>query len=224
MVGAGQLEMAAAAAATLSEPAAGMQAVVSESAFTAPCLLPALGSGKLLVLEASLERSSSAVSVKAHTGARPTTTLSGRIASMPSAAASLSTRQPLTTECALELSSYLQPSSQSAAPGGQPAAASFGDIDAPSCDAAASYYHHPTITDASLHLSALSSQLLLSSNPSSSRRARIPISAGLYAPCPKIGSHGNGPSRATVMVSVPGRRCCALNGIVHLIQHDCVCF
>ena len=202
MVGAGQLEMAAAAAATLSEPAAGMQAAVEESAFTAPCLLPAPGSGKLLVLEASLERSSSYFSDKAHTGARPTTTLSGRIASISSAAASHSARQPVTADLDLKLCSCLHLSCQSAATGGQPVAASCSNIGAPLCDAAASYYHHPTITDASFHLSALSSQLLLGSTPSSSSRARIPISAGLYVPCAKIGSQGNGPSRAIVMVSL----------------------
>lgn len=197
LVGASMLEMAGAAAAMLADAAVpALQAAVAGAAFVAPCLLPPTGSGWHLVLEVAVNSRSGAMEVQSAVGSSLTTHLTAR-------AVALSAPTPAVAGTDSSKASALLAATllHSAPSSGQqlPAATSCAAITAPSSDATAAYHQHPAATDASLHLSALTSQLL--GGVSGSAAARIPVAAGLCATPSRIASSGCSGGWTVVKVS-----------------------
>lgn len=199
MVGAALLEMAGAAGACLAEAAApALQTAVLGAAFVAPCLLPDARSGRQLVLEAAVDSRTAAVEVQSimagtgHTG-RLTTHLTGSITAVP--AARQAVVQTAVQRPALSIGAVLAAILSSK---GLPAssAVSCASIAAPVADATAAYFQHPAAADASLHLSALTSQALTGNHTA----ARIPVAAGVCAAPGRVGSSGSSGGWATVKV------------------------
>ena len=195
LVGAAMLEMAGAAAAMLAEAAApGLQAAMAGAAFVAPCLLPPAGSGRQLALEVALSPAGALEVKSAAAGAGLTTHLTARAAALaaPQQVLPAGTTPAAPTRALGGLLAYAPRAAQL-----QPSATGCAAIEPPSADATAAYHQHPAATDASLHLSALASQLL---DGASGGAARIPAAAGLCAAPARIASTGCAGGWASVKV------------------------
>lgn len=178
LAGAVALEMAGAAAAMLAEGASpAPPAAVADAAFVAPCLLPALGSGRPLVLEAAVDSLSGGLAVQAAAGASLTTILTARASELASGPTQAAADRSAGAADGSSLRALVLGSCVTAAAEG-PSAVSCARICAPGHDATAAYHQHPATGDACLHVSALVSQMLDGHVATS---ARIPVAAGLCA-------------------------------------------
>ena len=199
MVGAALLEMAGAAAACLAEAAASvMQPAVTGASFAAPCLLPEASSGRQLLLDAAVNSRTAAVEVQsavaggAHSS-RLSTHLTGSIATVP--AAQQAAPQTVTRSALIGGAMLAAVATSSGRPASS--AVSCASISAPTADVTAAYFQHPAAADASLHLSALTSQALTGVRTT----ARIPVAAGMCAAPSRVGSTGSSGGWASVKVS-----------------------
>ncbi len=177
LAGAVALEMAGAAAAMLAEGVSpALPAAVADAAFVAPCLLPALGSGWALVLEAAVNSLSGSLAVQAAAGASLTTILTARASELASWQTMPATAAAAPASGSARRAILLANTGGSAAH--SPSAVSCARISAPAHDATAAYHQHPASGDACLHISALVSQMLDGHLATSTR---IPVAAGLCA-------------------------------------------
>ena len=175
---------------------AGARPAVTDAAFVAPCLLPAPGAA--LVLELTASTSTGAVQLAAVTNSAASTPHStSRLAAMPQRQAMQSRSPPIATARAVQTLLSRAAESSTVQP---PRAACGGEVAAPAVDASGAYYQHPAAADATLHLSALASQLLDST--AGSPVARVPVGASLFAGPSRIAGGAGGAAWAAVEVEL----------------------
>jgi len=208
---AAMLEMAGAAGASLAEAAtSALASAVASAAFISPCMLPAAGS-TLVLLEMAVESRSGALqllSSGSNGGAHFTASAVAAVVVQSNTPASSMTRS-LAVPRAL-----LTPAGQRARTAG-----SMACLSAPTADVTSAYIQHPAAADASLHLSALTSQDLehaaatAAQTTAAQLQPRIPVAAGMYAG-PTRSGRSSIAGWAAVKVGLLGWAACLADGRV----------